>query len=217
MRKFLTYGSFVIASLLVIILFVTATTYLQLALAVVLYPVLAYFAVKIFSRRQTESLPVPKPVKVQTGETPTTPSIEPAPVQTEQEIFDNDKRTFLKLVGATGIFFFVSSLLGKRMDSLLLSGNGILNLNKVNNSLTSTAPSVDAAPSGSLSSSGYNISEIDDGAVTYYGFTSKTGAWLIMREDTENSSFRYAKGSSDFPSNWSNRTGLKYDYYYNLF
>ena len=44
LRKSLTYSSFVAAGVLVVFAFVTAKTYAQLGLAVVLYPLLAFFA-----------------------------------------------------------------------------------------------------------------------------------------------------------------------------
>ena len=34
-----------------------------------------------------------------------------------------------------------------------------------------------------------------------------------MREDTDAGSFRYAKGKSGFPANWTNRENLSYNYY----
>ncbi|MCS7092122.1 MAG: hypothetical protein NZM26_02115, partial [Patescibacteria group bacterium] len=64
---------------------------------------------------------------------------------------------------------------------------------------------------------GFRISEIDDGTITYYGYTNKDGAWIIIREDTENNSFRYIKGDSNFKENWDKRAWLDYDYYYNVF
>ena len=195
MRKILTYVGFIIACVLVSLLFVTATTYIQLAGAVILYPVVAYFVMKTLPRK-TKVVPA---VAVQT-------------VRTQEEVADFDRRTFLKLVGATGIFFFVSSLFGKWAGALPL-GKSL----GLGGSIQGNSPTPEAGNSGSLAANGYQISEIDDGAVTYYGFTNLDGSWLIMKEDTETSSFRYVKGSSGFPGSWANRQNLKYDYYYNLF
>ncbi len=195
MRKILTYVGFIIVCVLVSLLFITATTYIQLAIAVILYPVVAYFAMKLFPRK-TSGVPA---VAVQT-------------VATQEVVADFDKRTFLKLVGATGIFFFASSLFSKWAGAFPFSKSLGLGGNIQENS-----PNPGGGNSGSMAANGYQISEIDDGAVTYYGFTNLDGSWLIMKEDTETSSFRYAKGSSGFPENWASRLNLKYDYYYNLF
>ncbi|KKS95269.1 MAG: hypothetical protein UV71_C0009G0005 [Microgenomates group bacterium GW2011_GWC1_43_13] len=196
MRKILTYIGFVIACVLVSLLFVTATTYIQLAVAVILYPIVAYFVMKILPRK-TRVVPA---VAVQTA-------------GTQEEVADFDRRTFLKLVGATGIFFFVSSLFGKWAGALPFGKS----LGLGGNSIQGNSATPGAGNPGSLTANGYQISEIDDGAITFYGFTNVDGSWLIMKEDTETSSFRYAKGSSGFPASWDNRQNLKYDYYYNLF
>jgi len=205
--KILTYAGLLIWSILVVLLFVTATTYLQLIVAVILYPITAYFAIKIFSNKPKVAVVPIATVK----STPTAANVVAVPVKESEDVIDIDKRTFLKLVGTTGIFFFVSSLLGRRVDSLFLN-------QPVTENTTGTASSNSSPGGGSLAQNGYNISEIDDsGTTTYYGFTNKSGGWLIMREDTDSTSFRYAKGNVDFPTAWAGRTNLKYDYYYNLF
>ena len=119
---------------------------------------------------------------------------------------DLDKRTFLKLIGAIGLTFFVSSLFGRRAENLLFQGGA--------------TPSDGGQPGGTLEGlpdSGYQISEIDESDTAYYGFTRKNGNWLIMKEDPETGSFRYTKNESDFPGNWANRDVLEYDYYHNIF
>lgn len=55
MRKTLTYTTFGVASLLVIMLFVTARSYNQLTLGVFLYVPLAYLALTIFPRKKLKS------------------------------------------------------------------------------------------------------------------------------------------------------------------
>lgn len=207
MGKTLTYSGFAIASLFIILAFVTAKTYTQLAIAVILYPALAYFALKILPRKTrkagafTIKIPARSAQKVEE-------------VRREKvEVADIDKRTFLKLVGAAGLSFFIFSLLGRRVEALLFG--------KALESGITTSPGNPAGGevdmTGSLPASGYRISEIDDNILSYYGFTNKDSAWLIMREDTQTNSFRYARGDSGFSRNWSKRENLKYDYYYKLF
>jgi len=212
MRKALTYTSFIAASLLMIFAFVTAKTYSQLGIAVIVYPLMTYFAFKLFIKKDHKvpaiavQLPPVKQVKNQ--------ELEEVKVVTDNVgITDIDKRAFLKIVGAAGLSFFVFSLLGRRAESLLF--NKALD-SGITKPLGGPATG-DAGPTGSLPTDGYKISEIDENDITYYGFTNNNGGWLIMKVDTDTSSFRYAKGDSNFPKNWANRQKLKYDYFYNLF
>lgn len=207
MTKTLTYPAFALAALIVIVFFVTAKTYSELAVGIVLYPILIFLALMIFPRKGATS---PKntasaPLKLSQGNS------EPKPKTETAYIADIDKRTFIKLIGATGISFFLFSLLGRRVDSLLFARTGqfVTNTDAVRNN--------QFGANGDSPTAGYKISEIDEGPVTYYGFTNHDRSWLIMREGKDGSSFRYAKGSSDFPGNWKSRENLRYDYYYNLF
>jgi hypothetical protein len=151
--------------------------------------------------------------KVLSGLVSQQPTVQPSSQSTihainNEDVVDVDKRTFLKLVGATGIFFFITSLLGKWL--------GTIPFNQSSPSLNNSK-SVDASQeTGSFSTNGYTITEIDEGIVSYYGFTNKDGAWLIMKQDSDSNSFRYAKGETSFPINWKDRATMKYDYYYNL-
>lgn len=176
----------------VTVMFVTATTYLQLGVAVVIYPVLVYFGYKAFlaksykvDRRQLLAK-VMRPIKA---------------AEASLGVADVDKRGFLKLIGAAGLSFFLFSLLNKKGGSWLsrLTGPGM-------SGIAADEPT-DA----------YRISEIEDGVVTYYGFVKTGGAWFVMQEDSEAGSFRYVKGDSGFAANWAKREQLPYDYYDNVF
>lgn len=209
MTKTLTYSGLVIASSLVILGFITAKTYPQLAIAAILYPALIFLAFRIFPRKGSRSPKITTwaPLKLNQSSTETSKSNTALAY-----VADIDKRAFIKLIGATGISFFLFSILGRRVDSLFFgrTGQPVVNTDAMgNNNQFGLA--------GGSPTDGYKISEIDQGPVTYYGFTGKTGAWLIMREEADGGSFRYAKGSSNFPANWTNRENLRYDYFYNLF
>jgi len=185
--------------------FVTAATYSQLALAVMLYPLIIFTAFKIFPPIKWRSGKIaPKPVVLKTNdESGKTPETKREPVT----VADIDKRTFIKLIGATGISFFIFSLLGRRAESMLFTGR---------ETATPFNPNQYGPPARQPEANGYKISEIDEGNITYYGFTSQEGAWMVMRQDTNENTFRYAKGDSNFPASWQNRANLKYDYFYNL-
>ena len=72
-------------------------------------------------------------------------------------------------------------------------------------------------PAENQPTDGYQITEIDEGDTFYCGYTNKEGDWYIMKQDLETGSFRYVKGNSGFPLNWTNRATLQYDYFYNVF
>lgn len=64
----------------------------------------------------------------------------------------------------------------------------------------------------------YQAADKDESSPSsYYGFTSYTGSWYILKEDSAAGSYRYVKGGSDYSTNWTNRVSLTYDYYHNTF
>ena len=210
-RKALTYSGFVAVSMLVVLAFVTAQSPIQLSIAVMLYPLLVYFAYTLFIGNNRK---VPITVVQPSTNLPENLKVEKDQPQAESgSIADIDKRTFLKLIGTAGISFFLFSLFNRRSELSFFgkkeSGSGTTTLqdpegNKVN-------------PARQQPTDSYTISEIDDEYISYYGFTDKEGAWFIMREDPDDGSFRYTKGDSNFPGNWTNRKDVKYDYFNNVF
>lgn len=206
MGKALTYSGFAISTILIVLAFVTAKNYSQLIIAVILYPLLAYFALKVLPRRNAKAPAITIHIPQRTAR------IEEEIRREKVYVADVDKRTFIKLIGTAGISFFLFSLLGRRVESLLFGGALNTGLN-TNNTVAPSSQSAQAAQPFE----GFKISEIDDNIVSYYGFTNQNGAWMIMKEDTQTSSFRYVRGESNFSSNWKARENLKYDYYYNLF
>lgn len=209
MRKAITYSTFIGAFVMVVFLFVTAKSYTQLAFAAVLYPGIAYLFLNLFPRDKEHEVTIEiakddhKEKKVEV-------------VQTEKsrvEIADIDKRAFLKLIGATGVTLFLVSLFSKKAQIPFFgkSAGGTADEITIKDKKGEAINPAERQPLD-----GFQISEIDDGLISYYGFINKNGSWFIMREDTQNSSFRYAKGENGFPNGWNNRTQLKYDYFYNV-
>lgn len=207
MTKTITNFAFAVASLVVILVFVTSKTYPQLAIAIALYPILVFVGFMIFPRKDQAS------PKITTYKQPKLEQVKienSIPKAETAYVADINKRTFLKLIGATGISFFIFSMFGRGIENLVFGRNGQSGLNP-------TGVGDQFGASNVSPTDGYKISEIDEGNVSYYGFTNKDGAWLVMQEGTDGNSFRYAKGSSNFPDNWNNRENLNYDYFYNLF
>lgn len=67
---------------------------------------------------------------------------------------------------------------------------------------------------------GYKISDTDDDASpNYYGFVKTDGNWYILKETlvAGANTYRYIKGDSGYATNWTGRTGLTYDYLFNVF
>lgn len=214
MQKILIYTGFIAGGIAVIAAFVTSTTYIQLGIAILLYLPLTYFAFRTFgSTASGAGISLNKPlISVQVPAIKSAPEEDAAARHKRVEVADIDKRTFLKLIGATGISFFVFSFLGRRIDSLLFG-----NSQNANNSQMNTInPSSQTNQTGSFMD-GYKITDIDEGVTSYYGFINQEGAWLVMRQDTQTNAFRYAKGPSGFTENWIAREKLQYDYFYKLF
>jgi hypothetical protein len=200
----ITYSSFVISCLVVILAFITATTYIQLAVAILLYPLLVFFTYKI----------LPQKLKHSSKRTTSQPTMK-AEIATDTltrniGISDIDKRVFLKLIGSAGVFLFLFSLFNKKSEGLFFKSlpgtvTGMVTLqdaagNKIN-------------PAQTQPFDGYKITEIDDNVVSFYGFTNKDGYWYVMKVDTNTGSFRYATGQSNFPGNWQDREKLRYGYF----
>lgn len=210
-RKYVPYIGFAVGSVLVVFAFVTSKNYVQLIGASLLYIPLAYYAFHLFPNNWFANIRIPTiTIARRRRQVKTRPVRVTAPAAGGSEIgvVDINKRAFLKLVGATSISFFLFSLLGRRVDSLLFPGS------------QGGGSTISAGAGDSLAQSpvGYRIAEIDDtGIVAYYGFVDTSGAWFIMKEDSSTGSFRYAKGESQFPRSWTKREGLDYDYYHNLF
>lgn len=63
----------------------------------------------------------------------------------------------------------------------------------------------------------FKLNDFQEGADTYLGFTQKDGQWYILKINEAAGTFRYARGSSNYSTNWTNRTSLTYDYFHNVF
>jgi len=66
---------------------------------------------------------------------------------------------------------------------------------------------------------GYQISDQDMGATSYYGYVNKDGEWYIMKSvvSAAVTNYTYTKGSSGYAANWTARAGLSYDNFAAIF
>lgn len=209
MQKTLTYSSFAVASLIVAFVFMTATTYTQLGIGVGLYPLLVFFGLKAFPRRTRKASTEP----IQTSTNPIQ-EVETEAVESSAnrvEVSDINKRAFLKLIGGFGLSYFLFSLFTRKA-----LGQPAGNIAGPATTSFENADGKKINPAENQPTDGYRITEIDDNEDTFYGFVNKEGGWFIMKEDME-SSFRYARGDSDFAKNWDGRKQLKYQYFHDTF
>lgn len=53
-------------------------------------------------------------------------------------------------------------------------------------------------------------------ATKYYGLVTRTGAWIIVEQDTTAETYRYVVGSEDYQTSWTAKTTNSYKYFFNL-
>lgn len=129
------------------------------------------------------------------------------PIEKFGKNFELDRRLFLKLIGSAGISLFLFAIFTRRAQGAFfgsMPGPGTVAIKD------STGAQID--PAIKTPTDGYRINQLDDSSPAYYGFTDKTGAWYIMKEDSSGN-YRYVKGASSFSTNWTNRASLTYDYF----
>lgn len=51
-----------------------------------------------------------------------------------------------------------------------------------------------------------------EGGYNYYGFSNKKGEWVIMREKTDGTEYRYAIAGTGYTTAWTGRASLSYGY-----
>lgn len=54
------------------------------------------------------------------------------------------------------------------------------------------------------------ICDLDSGTPSYYGYQTTAGGWVIKRLDEGAGTMRYAFGSGDYQTAWTNRASLTY-------
>lgn len=209
MKKLAIYTGFTAASLADAAIFLTTTTYVQLATAIVLYLPLIYLAFKLFPRKTHIIIP---PIQTIPNKDKVEQSLSEQPIDKELGISDINKRAFLKIIGATGISFFISSLFSRKAGPLILGRAEEPEMTTLKNT---TGKIID--PAEHYPTDNYKISEVEYGTNTYYGFIDQGEGWFIMKEDINSGTYRYIKGDTNFLENWNNRENLKYDYFNRVF
>lgn len=65
---------------------------------------------------------------------------------------------------------------------------------------------------------GYEAADEDFSAdPEYRGYVNRFGNWYIRQNNRANGTYKFAKGTSGYETNWANRTTLTYDYFHNAY
>lgn len=180
-------------------------------LPLLLLPLIYYLGKELLKKSKHKKLISPTVFASDVAKTKIEPVLEGEIVP--NQISDDNRRLFLKLVGSTSLSMLFMVLIGKGTAKAAFFGSmpgpGTVAIKD------STGTVVD--PAEKQPTDGYTITEVDDvGTTSYYGFVHKNGAWYITKEDATGS-YRYAKGASLFSTNWTGRALLSYDYFDNVF
>jgi len=202
MKKFITYYSFIIVSLMVITSLISANTTSQLISASIFYPLFIYFGLLVWPKKRHVIAPQPKPIQKDLIS-----AIDGQVISTKGN-YDLDRRAFLKLIGSAGATVFFFSMFSKKAEAAFFgSMPGSSSTVALKDSTGATVDPAIKSPTD-----GYRITQVDDSDPAYYGYVNKTGNWFIMKEDNTGG-YRYAKGDTSFSTNWTNRAALSYDYF----
>ena len=130
MTRALSYIGFTVACLFVILLFVTSKSYVQLTIAIILYPIITFLALKIFPIKVAVINEYPSvtvaPNTIPNNVGPVNNNVSAVMPSQKVDIIDVDKRTFLKFIGTAGISFFIFSLLGASVGVVVAEGVALI-------------------------------------------------------------------------------------------
>jgi len=211
MKKLLIYYNFIIVTFVVIAGFISANNGISLLTAILFFPLLIYFATRVTPRKVRVAQIPKRDVIVETQSSEEKSGEDVKITKLKKEGVDVNRRMFLKLAGSAGVALFLFAIFNKRTENAFFGS-----MNSAGSVTIKDSQGNKIDPSEKQPTDGYKINELDDSDTTYYGFVRKDGAWFIMREEP-NGSFRYSKGPSNFSTGWTNRVGLSYDYFDNVF
>ena len=211
-KNLIKYLGLILLCFVVVGVFVTATTFIQLAVAILIYPLLVIFAYKVFSHKLLKNPSKRSVNSIKLSVKPPVASAQTKPSGSNVGIADIDKRVLLKLIGGTGLTLFLFSLFSRKAEDILFKN--IQGPDRI----TLTGPDGEKIiPAQTYPLYGYTISEIEDNTISFFGYIHNNGSWYVLRLDTIGRSFRYAKGGRDFPGAWENRENLDYGYFNDVF
>jgi len=213
-KALIIYG-FAACLFLTIVGIFSAQNISQLLSSFIFLPLVFLFATKIFhspSQNNIKSKTV-NPISAQNEIPAVVQNISPLQPEIFPRVADKNKRLFLKLIGSTSFTILLMSLFTKKAQASFFGsvpGPGVVSIKNI------AGNKID--PAEKNPTDGYAITNIDNATYPYYyGFINKTGGWYIMSEDASGE-YLYAKGTTDFTTNWNNRkTTLSYGYFNAIF
>ncbi len=209
------YNLLLVSALLITGL-ITAESNGQRLIALAFVPMVIYF-IRQLKLKFSQTKPAPNAALTSTKAKPSSittsnGTIIEAQELTDAEVKDINKRLFLKLIGSAGLATFVFAMFTKRAQASFFGSMPVPGSVTLKDSAGNSIDPAEKEPTD-----GYEINDVDDASIpSYYGFVDKDGNWYITKEDTDGS-FRYARGSVDYSTNWTNRASLTYDYFNNVF
>ena len=225
MKKIIIYYNFIVTGTIVLIGFLGAENYFQLATATIFYPLALYFGFLVLPRkgkaivhpaliRPVEETVAGKPKKKAAGDVGEIKTDVVELKRQKGEGFDLDRRAFLKLIGSAGMSVFMLSVFTKKAQAAFFGsvpGPGTVAIKDT------TGTPID--PAEKHPTDGYRISAIDDSSPAFYGFINKSGSWFIMKEADDGEYLYYKKtvGDDNFQTEWPNRAGFVYNYFDEIF
>ena len=61
----------------------------------------------------------------------------------------------------------------------------------------------------------HDVDKVGTGGYNYYGYLEENGMWMIQREKTDGTEYRYRSGiTTPYSTAWTNRTASGISYYY---
>ena len=206
MKKLIIYYSFIIAITISIVGLLNASNLPELISAIIFTPIGLYFGLLVIPQRKRAI-----PIEIQAKPESDLVEVEELKEEDSKSYIDPERRKFLKIIASAGTSIFLLSIFTKKAQAAFFGsvpGPGTVAIkdtlgNKID-------------PAVKQPTDGYNITQLDDSTPAYYGFTDKDGNWFIMREEASGA-YRYARGTSSFSTNWTNRASLSYDYFDSVF
>ena len=202
MKGLVIFYSFLISTFMTVAGFMDTKSYPELISAVIFFPIAFYFGMLILPKKRQAKIVIDPVLDI----------IPDSLNKVKNKDYDPERRKFLKLIGAAVGSLFLMTIFTKSTEAAFfgsMPGPGTVAVKNL--------AGAQINPAEQKPTDGYNITEIDDLLTdTYYGYVNKDGAWYIQKE-TASGAYRYIKGTTDFTTNWTGRTGLTYDYFNNIF
>lgn len=209
LNTFGVYYGFIVVAVMTISGLLGAKNIPQMISGIIFLPLALYFILRVLPKRK-RAINIPA-IVLEPGELKQRSPADKQSFSTNKSPeklprIDIDRRQFLKLISSAGLSLFLFSIFAKKAQAAFFGsvpGPGTVAVKDT------SGAQID--PAIKTPTDGYKITQIDDSTPAYYGYLDKSSQWFIMQENS--GAYRYAKGTSAFSTNWTNRASLPYDYF----